>query len=355
VGWRGQLAIAAAVALALRLIHLWLLVRADPLLIEPVVDAAAYHQWAVDILADPVGDTVFFQSPLYPYFVAAWYGIFGASWVGVAAVQAVLGASSAVLAALVVRQIAPQRPGAALVAAWLMALYQPLIYYDALLLKVELTNVFVLLVLWAMLRGTRRDSRAVTWVGTAGVLLGLLGLLRGNFYLAMPLMAVWAACGPKDLGRKARATRAVVFLCGFSLVMIVVAVRNKVVADQLVFSSAGSGAVLYIGNNPHSPLGDYDHLPFVRTNPKYEEIDFRREAERRTGRDLSTAEASAYWRSEAIAYSLDNPGITARRILHKLGLVAESFELGDNYSPRFHAEFSPLGSPGFPGGRWCCH
>ena len=96
--WRAHLAVIAVVALSLRLLHLWLLVRSDPLLIEPVVDAAAYHQWALEILSDPKGDKVFFQSPLYPYWVAALYGVFGASWVKVAIAQAVLGASSAVLA-----------------------------------------------------------------------------------------------------------------------------------------------------------------------------------------------------------------------------------------------------------------
>ncbi len=353
-----------AVALALRLLHLWLLVRADPLLIDPVVDAAGYHEWAVEILADPVGDDVFFQSPLYPYAVALWYALFGASWIKAAVVQAVLGSVSVLLAAAVTREVAPDKPVAAVIAAWLMALYQPLIYYDALLLKVELTNVFVLLVLWAFLSGMARVQRTcdagtapsafltwlrpLSWLIGAGFLLGLLGLLRGNFYLSLPLLIVWCVAAPTRGDWRLRAARVTAFAAGFAVVVAMVSVRNKVVADQWVFSSAGSGAVLYIGNNENSPLGDYTHMPFVRTNPKYEEIDFRHEAERRTGQTLTTAEASKYWQQQAVDYSLSDPLLTARRGLHKLALVAESYELGDNYSPKFHAEFSPLGAPWFP-------
>jgi tetratricopeptide (TPR) repeat protein len=361
---RVHVAIAVAVALALRLVHLWLLVRADPLLIDPVVDAAGYHEWAVEILADPVGDDVFFQSPLYPYAVALWYAIVGVSWVKAAVGQAILGAVSVLLAAAVTRQVAPGKPAAAVVAAWLMALYQPLIYYDALLLKVELTNAFVLLVLWAFLSGMARVQRVcdagtppsafvawlrpLSWLIGAGFLLGLLGLLRGNFYLALPLLLVWCIAAPTRGDWRLRAARVTAFAAGFAVVVALVSVRNKVVADQWVFSSAGSGAVLYIGNNENSPMGDYTHMPFVRTNPKYEEIDFRHEADRRTGRSLTTAEASKYWQQQAIDYSLADPVLTMRRGLHKLALVAESYELGDNYSPKFHAEFSPLGAPWFP-------
>lgn len=351
---------AVAVGLVLRLAHLLFIYNADPLLLDPVIDAAAYHEWAVRLLDDPVGDSVFFQSPGYPYAVAAIYAVFGASWVAVGALQGVLGAASAWLAALVTRQIAPRARWAPAVAAWLMALYAPLIFYDAVLLKVELTNFSLLAFVWVFSRGLK----SWRWMLAAGVGMGLLGLLRGNVYFALPMLIVWIPLVGRRFAGALRdaddgvetppepwatlGVRTGAFLAGFALMLVLVGVRNYVVADQFVMSSAGGGGTLYIGNNPYNPLGDYNHMPFVRANPAFEEEDFRAEASRRAGRALTTAEASTFWRDEAVSYSLDNPGTTLRRGIHRAGLVMQSYELGDNYSLKFHGEFSPVVWPPIP-------
>ena len=90
--------IAVAVGVLLRVGHLIFLLVEDPLLVQPVIDAAAYHEWALEILVDPVGDSVFFQSPAYPYAVGFIYFFVGASWIAVGVFQALLGGGKVRLA-----------------------------------------------------------------------------------------------------------------------------------------------------------------------------------------------------------------------------------------------------------------
>lgn len=191
---------------------------------------------------------------------------------------------------------------------------------------------------------------------TSGVVMGILGLFRGNFYLALPLLIAWPLVrwawnrrqGIAVSTLKHSASRALCFTLGFMAIVLLITARNKIVADQWVYSSAGSGAVLYIGNNPHSPTGEYVHLPFLRPHPRFEEADMQAEAERRTGRILSTKEVSQFWRDAAIQYTLEHKKDAVLRALYKLRWTFESYELGDNYSLSFHGLFSPLVGSSIP-------
>ena len=77
-------------ALAVRALHLFQL-RASPLLSVHLGDAESYLQWARRIASgDWLGTEVFYQSPLYPYFLGVIHALFGEGW-PVLATQALLG------------------------------------------------------------------------------------------------------------------------------------------------------------------------------------------------------------------------------------------------------------------------
>jgi tetratricopeptide (TPR) repeat protein len=81
---------------------------------------------------------------------------------------------------------------------------------------------------------------------------------------------------------------------------------------------------------------------FIRPSPDYEEIDFRREAERRSGRPLLPSEVSRLWVSEVVRWAVQEPG----RFLGLQGIKALAFldryEYPDNWSLYFVATFSPV-------------
>ena len=353
--------LAVVAALVLRLAHLLFLLEHDPLVIAPILDAAGYHRWALDILANPLGDRVFFQDPGYPYALALIYRLFGPSWVSVAVVQSFAGALTVLIVAAAARRLpVDHRDYLAIIAAWVLALYQPLIFYDALLLKTQFASFLGALCLWLFLRASGADKRAARygWLATAGGALGILVLFRGNFYLAVPPLLLWVALRPWWPSRPLGTPRRMVILAGLgraavvglamASVLALVALRNYAVAGRWAVTSSHAGTVVYYGHNPYSPLGDFRRLPFVRADPQYEEHDFRAEARRRSGANLNSEEASRYWLQQSLAYCVSDPWLTVRRVLRKLALTIESYEHGDNYSYKFHAQFSPLLRPTIP-------
>ncbi|HEX2223887.1 MAG TPA: glycosyltransferase family 39 protein, partial [Thermoanaerobaculia bacterium] len=66
-------------ALAVRLAHWWA-VRDQPFFAWLAMDSQEYDRWAQEVAAgDWLGSQVFFQAPLYPYFLAVLYTLFGRS------------------------------------------------------------------------------------------------------------------------------------------------------------------------------------------------------------------------------------------------------------------------------------
>ena len=105
-------------ALAIRLIHLHQ-IRPIPLFDHLIGDAAGYDDWARQIASGQwLGRDVFYQAPLYPYFLATLYKIVGHSLLGVRIVQSALGAGACVLLAMAGREFFSPRVGVVAGARW---------------------------------------------------------------------------------------------------------------------------------------------------------------------------------------------------------------------------------------------
>src|SRR5438034_4983948 len=135
-----------AVAFTLRIIHIWQM-RNAPFFTLLMGDARRYDEWAERIAGgDWIGRDVFYQAPLYPYFLASIYWIAGRSPALVRIAQALIGSCSCVLIALAARRLFPARAG--LLAGLMLAVYAPAIFFDGLLQKSVLDVFFVCLALW---------------------------------------------------------------------------------------------------------------------------------------------------------------------------------------------------------------
>ena len=87
------------VAFVMRAVYLWQ-VRQTPEFALLVGDAVTYDAWASRIAnGDWLGEGVFYQAPLYPYFLGILYTVFGRDLWAVRLVQIILGAGSCVLLA----------------------------------------------------------------------------------------------------------------------------------------------------------------------------------------------------------------------------------------------------------------
>src|SRR2546429_8814030 len=98
-----------AVAFTLRIIHIWQM-RNAPFFTLLMGDARGYDEWAQRIAAgDWIGRDVFYQAPLYPYFLASLYWIAGRSPALVRIAQAAIRSCSCALIAPAARPLLTAR------------------------------------------------------------------------------------------------------------------------------------------------------------------------------------------------------------------------------------------------------
>jgi len=310
-------------------------VRDHPAVRLPVLDAEAYHTKAQRILSGQgLGDAVFYQDPLYPYFLAGLYALFGPGSPAALAAQCVLDAGTVVLVFALGRELFGVRAGA--VAGAVAALYEPSLFYDVLLLKVALSVFLVTLALWALVVAARGDRGA--WWGAGGAALGLAALTRGNYLAFLPAALAWIALATAG-GARRRAWRAGLVAAGAAVAIAPATLHNLVVGSDLVLVTSQAGQNLWLGNQRDNDTGRYRAPPFVTANPFFEERGFRAEAERRTGgARLAPSQVSHFWLREGLREIAADPAHFARHTLLKTQILAGHLEVPATASFAFYRE-----------------
>lgn len=316
------------------------------------IDEAAYDRWARAIASgDWIGREVFFQEPLYSYALGAAYRL-GAEPLLVRLVQALLGALLCVAAGKLAERLFGRAAG--LATAALLAVYAPLVLFPSFLLK-EALLVPLLAALLLVLARTREagGGRARAWFAL-GALGGLGALLRGNVLVLLPALAlapVARAAVARAGGARWRGawTRALACAGGVALVLAPVVGRNHAVGGAWVLTTAQAGTNLYAGNNAENPYGRAYEVGFVRGVPEHEAGDWRREAERRSGRALDAAEVSVFWRDATLRSVVEDPALHARILWNKLRLTLGAYEVPDNHAFEWDVRYVPILNGPWPG------
>ena len=276
---RGRALVAVlALALAVRVLNLWLMSRlpvAEYQFHWAESDMAASWAWSGRIISGDIlgrdtphqytswmrewapletwerwwgGRTVFHQAPLYAYALAAMRLVAGDGFWGIGLCQAMLGVANVALVYL----LAARLFGGAVpvIAALGAALYGPFLLHETLVLRDTLGVTLSLLLLW-WLAGCD-DARALPWL-VAGWLFALALLAREATVVFGPFVALWIA---RRFGRhpRALATVALAFVAGVSVGLAPLVARNLVVgAPPLSLSTRGIEAFVY-GNAADSAV-----------------------------------------------------------------------------------------------------
>lgn len=324
-----------AIAFVVRALHVWQL-RSAPFFRLPMGDAASYHTWGREIAAgDWIGTETFYQAPLYPYFLGAIYALFGDDLLTLRFVQAALGSASCALLALAGHRLFSRNVG--IVAGLMLAFYAPALFFDGLIQK-SMLDVFLLSVSLALLSALVREPRqrrAWLWAGAA---VGCLVLTRENAAVFVIAILVWLVVLWRQLGRE-RFVLGATFVLGLAIVLVPVAVRNKVVGGEFQLTTMQFGPNFYIGNNPDAD-GTYQPVVFGRGDPRYERRDATQIAERALGRTLTPGQVSRYWTSRALAYIATQPGDWLRLTARKVMLAWNASEVADTEDQLSHADWS---------------
>jgi tetratricopeptide (TPR) repeat protein/4-amino-4-deoxy-L-arabinose transferase-like glycosyltransferase len=325
-----------AVALFVRLVHVSQ-IRKAPFFSVLMGDARAYDQWAGRIArGDWLGREVFYQAPLYPYFLGLVYRVAGRDLLIVRLCQAILGSVACLWLGLAGRRLFSRQAG--LIAGLLLALYAPAIFFDALLQKTVLDVFFICLTIWIVSELVERDMRQRwpwLWLGLS---MGALSLTRENALVLAAAILPWIFLRDRA-PNQARVATAGAFVLGLALVLVPVIVRNTIVGGGLYGVTSQFGPNLYIGNNA-SADGTYMPLRAGRGAPEYERQDATELAERAVGRHLTPAEISGYWENRAIDFIRSHPAAWLRLMGRKVALLLNATEAVDTESQESYAEWS---------------
>jgi len=330
---------------------------------EPTADAAFHDYWARALVTDdwsppeqnpnPYIDSVpFVRPPGYPYFLAASYQLTGQSYLGARIVQMVLGLLNIFLAFLLGRRFMNRAVG--LILATFMAIYWALIYFESELhapvLLIALSLVFFLVI-------GRWLIRPALWHAlVAGLLLGLMVLVRPNVLLFVPVAAgwVWYLARRGTPGIRA-AIPAGLLVIGTVVAVLPATIRNLVVADDFVLVSANGAINLHIGNND-SADGVTTRIPDLQELTghtgwscfSYDQV--VQGVSEHEGRPMKYSEVSRYFWRQGLDYITGHPGrfiaLTARRA----ALFWGGAEVSNNKAIAFEKANSKVLRlvPGFP-------
>jgi len=326
-------------ALVVRLVYLYE-IRGNPFFENLTLDQASYDRWAQRIAAgDWLGTDIFYQDPLYPYFLGVLYRIFGRDLFWVRAVQMLIGSLTCVLIFILGHSFFGKR--AALVAGIFAAVYKPFFYFDAMILKTFL-GVFLLCLFLVVLIVARPRRSLLAWVA-AGLVLGLLALVRANALALVIGAPAWLFLVEREgETRNYKLIATAGFIVGLLLVVIPVSARNYIVGKDFALVTSQAGQNFYIGNNPVNTSGRYQPPSFIRPNPRYEEEDFRVRAEIALGRSLRPSEVSNYWFVEAFHFVEQEPAKWLKLTAKKFWRFWNWYEVPDNQNFYFFSNYSLL-------------
>jgi 4-amino-4-deoxy-L-arabinose transferase-like glycosyltransferase len=328
-------AVIFGIAVALRFFHIFSIFNNSPFFDILPGDLGSYDRWAVKIINEGwIGKEIFYQDPLYPYFLALIYKTIGRDFLWIYCIHAVMGGMTSILIYLTGKNVFSRTVG--IIGGFLYAFYAPAVYFDGLLLKVSLSALLFTSCIYFLLKDAYDRPRFTQLA--SGLSLGLAVLTRANFLLLIPVILLILAVTRQAVFKR-RIIIMALFLIGNSLILFPALLRNYVIGNDWVLTTAQAGQNFYIGQNPAS-TGTYISFPFVRADPLYEREDFHREAESRLKKPLKPSEVSDYWFGEGIAFIKDNPFIFLRLTGKKFLMFINEYEVADNHNFYFHKRYS---------------
>ncbi len=317
-----------AVGFILRLIYIYQ-IQSDIFTQNLIVDAKSYDDWAQRIISGEwLGKEVFYQDPLYPYFLAVCYKVFGHHLNIIRILQAILDTGTIGLLYLTASLLFNVRTG--LVVSAMAALYGPMVFYTGLLDKTTLTT-FLIASSLALICYASNQSK-FRWFFVSGLALGLASLIRGNMLFVVLGLFFWLLSLRKNTEFFwSSARRAGAFACGVALIVGLVTLRNYWVSKDIVLRTSDGGLNFFIGNNPYT-IGAYIEPPFIHGIPEREYEDSRLMAERLSGKKINKASAvSSFWFRQGWNFILKRPGDWVALAARKFFLTYNGFEIPDTF------------------------
>jgi tetratricopeptide (TPR) repeat protein len=325
-----------ALAFCIRLVYV-IQISDAPYFNDPAGDSRYFFDRAQNILAGNfLGHTVpFYSSPLYPYFIAGIFWLFGQEIFVLCIIQIIIGSANCIVIYLITRKLSGTQSLPAVISGMCAVLYGLLVFFDADMLMIFMTLLFVDCGLYFLI--SFHELQRMYTVVIAGLAIGLAALDRTNLLLFVPVAMWFLAGGFSFTFKKWRLKPALIFLACVIAVLLPVTLRNSIVGKDPVLVSSNAGVNLYIGNNPDAPGVFY--LP-ERSGLSNDDLEgtARQVAEQALGKDLTPSQVSGYWAERAGQFIIHNPLKVAGLVINKFLMFWNAYEVPNNLDYYFVRE-----------------
>ena len=310
-------------------------------------DSAVYRELALGIAGleggAPLTD-VFRLSPLATFWGALWHLVAGPSVYAVVVPQIALGGATAALVASAARKVA-RSAGAGVAAGVLVALCEPLVFYDIAILATSLSIFLFAVVVRLCLTACERPALAKS--GALGLAAGLLIACRPNAVLFAPVALLLVAAATRALPARRRIAHAGALVLLAILPIVPIAAKNAVGSGAFVPTTASAGLNLFIGNN-QGATGRLEPT-FGARNAADLFTAFERNATRVAGRELDPAEVSSFWIEQTCKEIAEDPGRWLGLLARKIVYGVNDFEVPDSWDVQFLETRLPPAIAALPG------
>lgn len=320
-----------SIAFIPRLFHL-LLIADNPFFHFPIIDCQTYDNWAQRIAAGHwVGEKVFWQAPLYPYFLAIVYSVFGHDLFLTRLIQILLGSVNCLLLYKIAQTAF--NPRIALIAFLIACFYGPFLFFEVELLNPVLIIFFNLTSVWILFSFHHQPKKIKLFF--AGIILGLSSITFGLAITFLPLTLLWTVIILlKNKNPVAKiANFCLCLMIGFLLVISFTLVRNLIVGKDFVFISSNAGINFFIGNNP-----DYEKTTSIRPGIEWEEL-IQRPLQH--GFQKPSERSKFFWR-QAFSFIGNQPISYLKLLFRKFLLLMDGYEIKRNQDMLLFTNYSFL-------------
>jgi|GEM_PF-1129312 len=321
----------------LRLIHHREMHVHNPIYDYPIIDSKEYTNNAEYIVETSwLGPSwPYFHPPLYTYFIAVLYWLFGISITIVRIIQILLDVGNTLLIFLVARRVFNVR--IALISAVLYALYIPIIMFNTELLP-PILSIFLLLIFFWLI-GMCTGQKKLIWkhrcaLCIAGVSFGLLIITLPNFLMCLPFIAVILFLSLRPMVIRHRIFYTSVFLVITMIPACLTMIRNVIYTGEKVFIAYNGGVNFYIGNNP-----DIYKTVAIPPGVEWEKFTMMPYEQERVE---NFAQASNYWYRQGFTYIKKHPIQWLWLLIKKAILFFNAHEFPRNFDLAFFSAYSSL-------------
>jgi len=280
-----------------------LMIKGDPVFVMPIIDSLEFDIWGYQIFNGKLLWTELNNHPpLYAYYIALVYKIFGYNPLIVVLSQYVMASLSIVLAHLVAEKLFNK--SIALICSLLLSTYWFAIYVNSFLFSENLSIFLNILLVYLLLF----MSDSVKKYLICGVVFGLSFICRPQVMLFALFILFWFFI--RKIPFKQWREFYIIFLLGLILVAFPVFLRNYVISGQFTLRTQ-VGANFYIGSQPQFK-GTNLHIQIGR-----EWEDFISMPHHAFKRDVTDSESNVYFLKEMFKIIRQDPLQWAKLILAK--------------------------------------